>query len=215
MTEIYEYCENKQKTTDSIMKQGNVDKNNKNVIHENITDGFDTYMQEKHTDSDSTVIYENQEKEIGTIYFLHEETINRDHHKHQSLPHLLYFKCPQTNCKFRSNKRKVTNNHYRLEHKKKKNANTAKSLTVHHIASSNTFMYITRMSKDTHATDVVKYIHFTVSSLYIRLNTLKDTKGNVQSAPLHSYTNMTCSNTVMNILPRKLNVTNVSIWAPY
>ena len=28
MTEIYEYCENKQKTSESIMEQKNVDKNN-------------------------------------------------------------------------------------------------------------------------------------------------------------------------------------------
>ena len=118
MTEIYEYCENKQKTSESIMKQKNVDKNNNNVIQENINEGLDTYMQQEHTDSDSTVIYENQEKEIGTIYFFQRETNIKDHHKHQSLPHLLYLKCPQTNCKFRSNKRKVTNKHYRLEHKK-------------------------------------------------------------------------------------------------
>ena len=88
-----------------------------NVIQENINDEFDTYMQQEHTDSDSTVIYKNQEKEIGTIYFFQKETKNKDHHKHQSLPHLLYFKCPQTNCKFRSNKRKVTNKHYKLDHK--------------------------------------------------------------------------------------------------
>ena len=113
ITEIYEYCNMKQQTPEPKMKHKNGDNNNNKVIQENTND-----FQQEYTDSDSTKLYEHEEKEIGIIYFLQKKTKNRDHHKHQFLPHLLYFKCPHANCKFKSNKWKVTNKHYRLKHKK-------------------------------------------------------------------------------------------------
>ena len=117
VTEIYEYCENKWKIPEvSIIPWKVIE--DKKMINYTIKDGLHISTDHEHTDSDSTEIYETYEKETGTIYFLQMDTKKRDSYKHQSLPLFLYFKCPYTNCIFRSNKWKVTNNHYRLEHKK-------------------------------------------------------------------------------------------------
>ena len=69
---------------------------------------------------------------------MHEKTKTKGQHKLHTLPHQLYFKCPHTTCKFRSNKRKVTNKHYRLKHKTiskctycRKTYSTPHSLTQH------------------------------------------------------------------------------------
>ena len=113
ITEIYELCDMNQQTPDPAMKHKNRDNNNNKMNQENTNDLPQEYM-----DSDSTILYEQEEKEIGIIQFLQKKSKTRDHHKHQALPHLLYFKCPQANCTFRSNKWKVTNKHYRLMHKK-------------------------------------------------------------------------------------------------
>ena len=137
VTEIYEYCENKLKIPEDSTKPRKVIEVNKKINY-TTNDGLHNPTDCEHTDSDSTEIYETYEKEIGTIYFLQMDTKKRDSYKHQSLPLFLYFKCPYSNCIFRSNKWKVTNNHYRLEHKKinkykycKKTYNTPHSLNQH------------------------------------------------------------------------------------
>ena len=137
MTEIYKYCGNKQKPPEVSIIPQKRDEDNM-MTKQNIKDGLHIPTQNECTDSDSTEIYETHEKVIGTIYFLQTDTKTRESYKHQPLPLLLYFKCPYSNCTFRSNKRKVTNNHYRLEHKKinrckfcKKSYNTPHSLKQH------------------------------------------------------------------------------------
>ena len=60
-------------------------------------------------DSDSTVLYEIEEKEVGTIYFENDNPISIGKPK---LSHQLYFHCPHSSCKFKSNRRKITNKHY-------------------------------------------------------------------------------------------------------
>ena len=60
-------------------------------------------------DSDSTILYDLEEKELGIIYFENDKPMTKGQYK---LSHQLYFKCPYSSCKFKSNRRKVTNNHY-------------------------------------------------------------------------------------------------------
>ena len=96
-----------------------------NTSHRDTTDTDSTEIYEQlntihdtsDQDSESTIFYELEEKELGKIYFVHEKTKTKDCHNLPTVPHQLYFKCPHTTCKFRSNKRKVTNKHYRLIHK--------------------------------------------------------------------------------------------------
>ena len=64
-------------------------------------------------DSDSTVLYEIEEKELGIIYFETDKCLPIGKNK---FSHQLYFYCPHSSCKFKSNRRKVTNNHYRRTH---------------------------------------------------------------------------------------------------
>ena len=86
-------------------------------------------------DSDSTVLYKIEEKEVGTIYF---ENDNPTSIGKLKLSHQLYFHCPHSSCKFKSNRRKITNKHYWQTHKIisrcslcKKTYSTPYSLTQH------------------------------------------------------------------------------------
>ena len=65
-------------------------------------------------DSDSTILYDLEEKELGIIYFEHDKPTTKGQYK---LHHQLYFKCPYSTYKFKSNRQKVTKKHYQLDHK--------------------------------------------------------------------------------------------------
>ena len=116
------------KTDDS--ESGNMDTD--------ITEDYDYRPDDSKTDypdSDSTILYEIDEKEVGTIYLVNENFTSRGSLK---LSHHLYFHCPYSNCNFKSNRRKITNKHYRQTHKTisrcslcKKTYSTPYSLTQH------------------------------------------------------------------------------------
>ena len=96
------------------------------------TDNTETY---DYPDTDSTLLYEIEEKEVGTIYF---ETDNPMTTGKPKLSQQLYFSCPYNRCNFKSNRRKQMHKHYRRTHKIiskcsycKKTYNTPYSLTQH------------------------------------------------------------------------------------
>ena len=100
-----------------------------------IYEHWPTNNRSVYPDSDSTVLYEIEEKEMGTIYFENDNPTSIAKYK---LSHQLYFRCPYSSCKFKSNRRKITNNHYRQIHKKisrcsfcMKTYSTPHSLTQH------------------------------------------------------------------------------------
>ena len=110
--------------------------------------------------SDSTEIYEIQEKVIGTIYYPQTDTKTRKQYKQQPLPLLSYLKCPYTNCTFRSNRQKATNNHYRLVHRKTNRCNICKNPTTRRIVSTSTFTCTKKILKDICVKHVETLIHF-------------------------------------------------------
>ena len=69
-----------------------------------------TITKTDYPDSDSTLPYEIEEKEVGTIYFENDNPMSTGKLK---LSQQLYFPCPYSSCNFKSNRRKQTHKHYR------------------------------------------------------------------------------------------------------
>ena len=114
------------------------DDSESNSIDTDITEIYEywpTINKTVYPDSDSTVLYKIEEKEVGTIYF---ENDNPTSIGKLKLSHQLYFHCPHSSCKFKSNRKKITNKHYWQTHKIisrcslcKKTYSTPYSLTQH------------------------------------------------------------------------------------